>query len=320
MLEEIEKLCKKIGKDLSIVQKNGGIDTQWPFIVNEIESYIDQEFIINLKKSIDSNDLDSRYPSAISQYVLLLHSVKHLDLNERIEITNKIIDIQKNLRKDYLCYENNQLIDFNISKYIENSTDQNKIKLISSLLFSFYEKIYPTLMRLGYEYHGPYVYENKSYIVKEYYDMDLLHKIDVPSFPFKNLKIIEEVDGYIVIDYFGHIYGDYKINNVSLFVDDLPIKDINAVYDLVYDNYVQLLDLQKDYTVSNYAISFTKNLFWTLDKKDNKYFPTKELLEKLKDFKLFFPREKIRKSIEERSIIDLEEKIFNSFLDLFKKK
>lgn len=320
MLEEIEKLCKKIGKDLAVVQKNGGIDTQWPFIVNEIESYIDQEFIINLKKSIDSNYLDSKYPSAISQYALLLHSVKHLDLDKRIEITNKIIDIQKNLRKDYLCYENNQLIDFNISKYIENSTDQNKIKLISSLLFSFYEKIYPTLMRLGYEYHGPYVYENKSYIVKEYYDMDLLHKIDVPSFPFKNLKIIEEVDGYIVIDYFGHIYGDYKINNVSLFVDDLPIKDINAVYDLVYDNYVQLLDLQKDYTISDYAISFTKNLFWTLDKKDNKYFPTKELLEKLKDFKLFFSREKIRKSIEERSVTDLEESIFVSFYDLFKKK
>jgi hypothetical protein len=33
MLEEIEKLCKKIGKDLAVVQKNGGIDTQWPLLL-----------------------------------------------------------------------------------------------------------------------------------------------------------------------------------------------------------------------------------------------------------------------------------------------
>src|SRR5690606_17740999 len=104
---EIEKLCNKIGKDLAVVQKSGAIDSQWPFIISELEPSIDKEFIYCLKDSTLSNKLDDQYPSALSQYILLIHSAKYLDLEDRKAIVNKIIELQKQKRKDYLCIDNN---------------------------------------------------------------------------------------------------------------------------------------------------------------------------------------------------------------------
>lgn len=318
---EIEKLCNKIGKDLALVQKSGGIDSQWPFIISELEPSIDKEFICCLKDSTLSNKLDDQYPSALSQYILLIHSAKYLDLEDRKSIVNKIIELQKQKRKDYLCIDNNQLINFDISKYLlQNNIDNSKIKLIFSLLFSFYEKIYPTLMRLGYEFHGPYVFNNRKYIVKEYYNMDEYYSQEIPVFPFRNLKIIEEYDGDLVIDYFGHILGEYNIKDAYLFVDDNPIntiEKINEIYNITQQNYLKLLTNQKDYFVSDYAIILTKGIFWTLDKKGRNYSPSPELLEKLKDFKPYFSREKISKSIQEKSFTDLEDSITDSFLKIF---
>jgi hypothetical protein len=317
---EIEKLCKKIGKDLAVVQKYGGIDSQWPFIISELELSIDKEFICCLKDSAASNNLTNQYPSSLSQYLLLIHSARHLDLEGRKTIVNKIIALQKQKRKDYLCIDNNQLINFDISKYLlHNNLENNKIKLISSLLFSFYEKIYPTLMRLGYEFHGPYVFNNKKYIVKEYYDMEEYYNKIIPSFPWRNLKIIEEYDGNLVIDYFGHILGEYSIKSAYLFIDDNPITDekLTEIYNTVQQNYLKLLTNQKDYSVSDYAITLTNGIFWTLDKKSKKYNPSPELLEKLKDFKPYFSREKLSKSIQEKSFTDLENSIADSFLKIF---
>lgn len=318
---EIEKLCKKIGKDLAVVQKSGGIDSQWPFIISELESYIGEEFICCLKDSLTLDYLSKQYPSALSQYILLIHSAKYLDLEDRKTIVNKIIELQKQKRKDYLCIDNNQLINFDIYKYLlQNNIDNSKIKLISSLLFSFYEKIYPTLMRLGYEFHGPYVFNNRKYIVKEYYDMIGYYNQDIPSFPWKNLKIIEEYEGDLVIDYFGHILGEYSIKNAYLFIDDNPIntnEKLNEIYNTTQQNYLKLLTNQKNYSISDYAIILTNGIFWTLDKKSRKYNPSSELLEKLKDFKPYFSREKLSKSIQEKLFTDLENSIADSFLKIF---
>ncbi len=320
---EIEKLCKKIGKDLAVVQKSGGIDSQWPFIISELEPYIDKEFIYYLKDSIASNNLNDQYPSSLSQYILLIHSARHLDLEDRKTIVNKIIELQKQKRKDYLCIDNNQLINFDISNYIlQNNLENNKIKLISSLLFSFYEKIYPTLMRLGYEFHGPYILDNRKYIVKEYYNMDKYYDSNIPYFPWKNLKIVEEYEGDLIIDYFGHILGDYNITNASLFIDDVLVNTndrVIEIYNQTQENYLKLLAIQKNYAVSDYAITLTKGIFWTLDKKDRKYYPTLELLEKLRYFKPYFSREKLARTIQEKSFTELEDSIADSFLEIFKK-
>lgn len=36
MLMKIDVLCRKIGLDISIIQKGGAIETQWPFLTPEI--------------------------------------------------------------------------------------------------------------------------------------------------------------------------------------------------------------------------------------------------------------------------------------------
>lgn len=319
---EIEKLCKKIGKDLAVVQKSGGIDSQWPFIISELEPYIDKEFIYSLKDSINSNSLNDQYPSSLSQYILLIHSARHLDLEDRKTIVNKIIELQKQKRKDYLCIDNNQLINFDISKYLlQNNLENNKVKLISGLLFSFYEKIYPTVMRLGYEFHGPYIFDNKKYIVKEYYNMDKYYDSNIPHYPWKNLKIIEEYEGDLIIDYFGHILGEYNITNTSLFIDDVLVDTndrLTEIYNLIQENYLKLVIIQKNYAVSDYAITLAKGIFWTLNKEGKLYNPTPELLEKLRDFKPYFSREKLARTIQEKSFMELEDSISDSFLKIFK--
>ncbi|HRS42871.1 MAG TPA: hypothetical protein P5530_03295 [Candidatus Diapherotrites archaeon] len=317
---EIEKLCKKIGKDLAVVQKSGRIASQWPFIISELEPFFAEEFSCCLKDSLALGYLSNHYPSALSQYITLIHTVKHLDLEDRKTIVNKIIELQKLKRKDHLCVNNNQLQNFEISKYLlQKGSENKKIKLTSSLLFSFYERIYPTLMRLGYEFHGPYIFNNKKYIVKEYYDMQEYYNQEIPTFPFKNLKIIEEFVGNFIIDYFGHVHGEYNIKNAYLFVDDVSTNDekITEIYNITQQNYLKLLANQKDYSVSDYAINLTKGLFWTLDKKGRKYSPSPELLEKLKDFKPYFSREKLSKTINEKSFIELEKSIADSFIKIF---
>lgn len=326
MLNEIEQLCKKIGKDLATVQKNGGVETQWPFLIPEVEEFIKDEFIEKLRDILDKIDVNNlkqqkiNYPSILSQYVVLIHSAKILPLEKRIKIIQKIIEIQKYLRKDYLCEKNNQLIGFDISKYIQEkeTIQKQQIKQISSLLYSFYERIYPTLMRLGYEYHGPYIHKDKKYIVKEYFYMSSFYNKKIPVFPWNNLKIIEEYSGDITIDYFGHVFGDYTIKEVFLYIDDKHIEDTKQIFTITKEKYLELLKQQQEYQTKTYAIELTNGIFWSLDRNNNTYSPSKELLEKLESFKLFYPKEKIIASISSKPIEVLEKEIFNSFYSIFK--
>lgn len=328
MLNDIQQLCEKIGKDLAVVQKNGGIETQWPFLIPEVEHFIGEEFINCLYDLLDKITLENlnqqklNYPSILSQYVVLIHCVKSLPLEKRIQIIQKIIEIQKHLRKDYLCKENNQLIGFDISKYVHNkeqeSQQKQQIKQTSSLLYSFYERIFPTLMRLGYEFHGPYIYNNKKYIVKEYFYMSSFYNKDIPSFPWNNLKIIEEYTGDLTIDYFGHVSGEYMITDVFLYIDDKYIEDSKDIFNIVKEKYLQLLKLQENYQIKDYAKELTKGIFWSLDRNNNTCNPSKELLEKLDSFKPFYPKDKIIASISSKPLELLEKEIFNSFYNVFK--
>jgi hypothetical protein len=328
---KIKTLCEKIGNDLSIVQKRGGIESQWPFLLPELEKYIGADIILLLNKSIN-DDLSYnksieqiskkfKYPSKIAQYILFTHSFNVLDSESRIKLIDNLIKLLEYLREDYLCNNGiNKLSSFNIERYIvEEKSNLSDILLINTYLYSYCEKLYPTLMRLGYEYHGPYIYNNKKYIVKEYFDLDKYYDINIPSFKVNNIKIIQQIEGEVYIDFFGHIFGDYKIISANLFIDNSLKTNTTYYLENIQNKYLQLNQLFKDYEVLDYAKNVCKGILFSINRDYDFIENNLKIIHKLDNFKLFFPKEKAVERVNNTSYKDLQKSIFNSFYNVFVK-
>ncbi|MDD3178068.1 MAG: hypothetical protein PHR26_00955 [Candidatus ainarchaeum sp.] len=259
----------------------------------------------------------------ITQYIALIHSANVLPLNKRIELITNLISIIEELRMDYLCNKGiNILQNFDISKFLSNDIKQDIIpQKISSILYAYTEKLYPTLMRLSFEHHGPYIFNKKKYVVKEYFNLKNQYSNMFPVFNYDNVKIIQEIEGDFNVDFFGHSIGDYKIVNSILVVDNEIISDTNKFLEEILINFINLDKLFLEYTVEDYAKNLTNGLFYslkpltTLINKD--WVPSKNIIAKLNGFKLFFPRDKIINYIKSTDINEIEFKVYLSFKNIF---
>lgn len=328
------ELFIKIGKDLCRIQKGGGIDTQWPFILPDFETSFGKDIIEHLNlvlteflKTHTITDAANLfvYPSKVSQYILLIHSAEHLDKADKEKLLFTLISILKILRKDYLCENGiNQLNNFYYKDYLEdnkfNEEDQLKASKLSSILYAYLEKLYPTMMRMNFEYHGPYLYNNKRYIVKEYFDLDNNYIIDC-KFDFKNIKIICEIEGDVGIDFFGHIYGDGKTKIIGLYKDNNRLKEVTELFIKVRTLYEYQQSLFLNYDYRDYARNLLLGMFYSLkpfcDRILLDWKPNSNLIEKTRNFKLIFPLERVLENIHKTPEADLEKKITKSFSDLF---
>ncbi len=331
------ELFIKIGKDLSRIQKGGGIDTQWPFVLPDFEISFGEDIINHLNfvlcKFLNTHTIDDaanllKCPSKVSQYILLIHSAKHLNKKDRKKLILTLTSILKKLRKNYLCENGtNQLNNFDYKNYLNHTQftkeDTKKINQLSSTLYAYLEKLYPTMMRLGFEYHGPYIYNNKKYIFKEYFDLNNNYipncKID-----YKNIKIVYEIDNDVYVDFFGHIYGDGKTKVVGLYIDGNKISDITEVFNKIKDIYEYQKSLFLNYNYKDYAKNLVFGIFFSLkpicDKIGVDWKPRKNVIEKTKNFKLIFPLENVLNKIHQTPTEDLERKITKSFSEIFDDK
>lgn len=176
-------------------------------------------------------------------------------------------------------------------------------------------------MRLSFEHHGPYIFKNKKYIVKEYFNLDSCYFQKYPIFDFNNVKIIEEIEGDPEIDFFGHAIGNYKIINSLLVVDDKIIKNTEDFYNVIFNKFLELDKLFLEYDVKDYAKNLTYGLYFSLKPLTTllnlDWNPKSEVIDEINKFKLFFPKDKVINYIKSTDIKDIEKKVYLSFKEIF---
>lgn len=342
---EILDLIRKISYDLSLIQKGDTLSSLWPFINNESEYYLGETFlkdlistmkIIENKLSYEEIAILLGFPSKVTQYLTYIHSLKKINYEDRIYFLNFIIKLLKIYKKDYLSNKNtNQLNDKFIKLHIDelkiekNEDEINKIKIINSLLLLYLETIYPTLMRLGYEIHGPYQINNSKFIIKEFYDIngsEINSMKENIEKKINKIRIIEEIKGEVLLDIFNHVIKSPKVIGVYIECNDKYIS--KSEYDFLINKIDKMINYRseecKNYSKKDWLKSFGNNLYYSFRKifqianKDS--FLPLEIEKKIDSNDYSFPIEKAIEFRDTHSLDEINNIIYSNLLKIVKEK
>ncbi len=338
MNETIKKLCEVIGKDLSKLHKGDTASALWPFIPNEAEYYTGEFFmnelyfsIKRLKREHYSNEQIAKlfgHPSKIAQYFTLFHSAEVLEPNQRQELALDLINFLFYYREDAFCDTNNRLkqYSFEIEKLSADKRNKMLSNKLSALLLLYLEILYPTMMRLGHEFHGIYKKNTKKIFIKEFFNLNPLSLNLTDKFPFKKIRIIEEIKGDLDLDFFNHLFQSPKKIASYVEIDDRLIQNVELeeVYRTIEKKVKEVISKIKNFSRKDWFKVYTRGLFYSIKKIRNesgiyKRVP-KSLFEKIdkEDFKL--PLEKIIEFNKKHSEKEIENITKKSFLKIFENK
>ncbi|MFH0715057.1 MAG: hypothetical protein V1847_04655 [Candidatus Diapherotrites archaeon] len=162
---EVRQWCAIAGEDLARLHKGNTIGALWPFTFNEAVSYIGPEFMQTLfqanqtlKQSHSAEEIARlfNHPSKISNFFMYFQgSRKTLSVEQRNELATDLIGYFKFYKSDF----GQKTLNGEKTSDIQFSFDSDVLPLENRIVASmmlYLEMAYPTMMRLGHEFHGPY--------------------------------------------------------------------------------------------------------------------------------------------------------------------
>lgn len=338
--KNLRKLCKRISKDLAELHKGDTASALWPFTTNEVEFYVGEFFIKDLYETIEklkskgySDEQIAKLiekPSKIAQYFTLFHSAKWLRLEERKKLANNLIDFISYYRVDPFCSNRTNILKPNVFNkrllHLHLETDQEAIEIeksISALLLLYLELLYPTMMRLGHEFHGPYKIKNKLLFIKEFYNLKSQHFKFAKFFPFEKLTLVEEINKKPEIDFFNHLFYMPPKKAVAILVNGkkLPSQEFKEIFEIVEKKIKKINSLCSNFTKKDWLKSLSKGLFYSIknlkEKLNENYEPPRLLLKKIKNETFFIDIKKIKRFNVVHTKKQLQRIICKSFLKIF---
>lgn len=334
MNKKIIKLCEVISEDLSKLHKGDTVSALWPFTPNEAEYYIGEFFIKELYETIEKlkkrgyskGEIAKLFynPSKIAQYFTLFHSAKILKPNQRKELAEDLMEFLSYYRKDIFCEEgNNRLLntEFDISNLKKSNVSiTNKL---SAILLLYLEILYPTMMRMGEEFHGIYEKEGGKIFIKEFFNLDPLSLDLKEKFPVKEVKIVEERGGRIELDFFNHLFKTSKKNSSYILVNKNLVgeEDAKKVYNKIEEKIEDIISKTEKYSRKDWLKVYARGIFYSIKNlKDELNMPNEippELFKKIEeeDFKL--PIKKIVRFNRDHSREEIKQITKRSFLKIF---
>jgi hypothetical protein len=336
MNESIKKLCEVIGRDLSKLHKGDTASALWPFIPNEAEYYVGEFFIKELYSSIKrlkkknySNEQIAKLlgsPSKIAQYFTLFHSANILDVNQRLELADDLINYLSFYRENAFCNNKNNRLkkySFDINKLSSNENNITIGNKLSALLLLYLEILYPTMMRLGHEFHGVYKKDSKKIFIKEFFNLDPTSLNLVEKFPFKKIKIVEEIEGDIDLDFFNHLFQSPKKVASYIEVDDILIQDaeLEGVYQTIEKKVNEIISKTKNFSRKDWFKVYGRGLFHSFDTLKKELDTSLEIPQGLfskidnEDFRI--PIEKVMEFTKGHTREEIGQITKNSYLKIF---
>jgi len=338
---ELQTLCKTIGEHLAILHKGDTVSALWPFIITELEFYAGEEFIKKLfyaitelkNKGHSIEEIAQLFsnPSKIAQYFCLFHSAKCLKLDERKQLALDLIDCIHYYRKDPFCTNKSNVLNEKIvNKAILNaqlSVNSNEISTankISALTLMYLEIVYPTIMRLGHEFHGPYKQENNFITIKEFYDLKSEFMPLSKEFPFKNIIIVEKTEEPTQLDFFNHLIYMPKRSASAIFIDSKQATQKEAEEALQKIEWALTLisSMHANCTKKEWLKSASNNLFYSIKKLSDKlncdWKPAHSLMDKIENQEFNINLDKIIKFQNTHSQQELQNITTESFLSIFR--
>jgi hypothetical protein len=333
--KKIIKLCRIIGRDLALIYKGDTASALWPFTTNEAEYFLGEFFIQEIYstiKELKNKGYTDEYiarlfyrPSKISQYFAFFHSAKILGIEEREKLALWFLNFINYYRKDPFCLNRTNILrkkvfDPNIIA-LDLNRDEETLKnadKITSYLLLYLELIYPTMMRLGQEFHGPYKHKEKIIFVKEFYNLKSFSRF----FPFQNVTIIEELEEFPKVDFFNHLLFKPESKAVAIMVDGKRLNKakIELALRAIEKSMGKINALCSNLTKKDWLKVLAKGLFLSFEnlrKECGRKFSLRTIFEKIDKENFEIDIQKIKRFIDSHSTKELEKIVYKSFLKIF---
>lgn len=338
MNEKIIKLCGILGEHLAILYKGDTFSALWPFTTNEAEFYIGEFFMKELYETIAKLEKEGvkkeriaklfERPSKIAQYFTFFHSSKVLKKEERISLANDLIEFISYYRKDPFCEKKSNLLKKGMfdHKLLKISLSKNIVEIeksIASLLLLYLELIYPTAMRLGHEFHGPYKKNKKYILIKEFFNLQPNYLKFKTKIPFSKIICVEETTEKPQLDFFNHLIKMPERKRAAIILNSKVLGEKEAEELLeklkcsIYKINIEASKLSKNDFLNLLAKGYFYSIQNLKTELGEKVKLPKQLSNKIKNENYFLDTEKIKNWIQQKSLEELKEKITKSFLEIF---
>ncbi len=341
MNTKILKLCEALGRDLAVLYKGDTFSALWPFTTNEAEFYIGEFFIQELfrtisklkKRGIKKQEIAKMFerPSKIAQYFTFFHSARILKKNERLALANDLIDFIAYYRKDPFCTKGENVLKANAFdfKILESPLSRGLVEIeqsIVAVLLLYLELIYPTAMRLGHEFHGPYkksAAHDGYLLIKEFFNLKPSYLRLKTGFPFESIVFIEETKEKPKLDFFNHLIRMPERERVAIILNSKVLikEEAEALLSEIELAVSKINRELSRFCKKDFLKLLAKGYFYSIKKLKERLGEDvripKLMFEKIEKEEFVSDREKIAKEMSQKSLQELEEKVSKSFLKVF---
>jgi len=281
MDDEITKLCEAIAESLSRLHKGDTASALWPFIPNEAGYYTEEPFIKELSETINKlkekkysdNEIALLFGNSakIAQYFTLFHGAKILALQKRIELAKDLINFLAYYRKDPFCQDKSNILladlRIDLAKLDKSSVSIEMCNKFSALLLLYLEVLYPTMMRLGHEFHGTYSIRGKKLFIKEFFNLNPKSLNFKEPFSIGKIKIVEEVESEVKLDFFNHLFSSPK--KISSYIETdgkiLNKEDLKKAYEGLEGEISSIIKKILGFSRKDWFRVYARGIFQSID-------------------------------------------------------
>ncbi len=240
--EELSKLAMVLGKDMARILKRNHVKAQWPFTVTEMGFFVGNFVIPDLwsqlkeiRSKLDIPKIAKMFkkPSRIGNYYMIIPWVENSFTKKELrELSQTLFDCIKSMRKgDVYCSNGKNIIftneEINKMKKLNNwKKELETLKKINGSLSLYLEILYPGLMSIGHEFHGPYEVDEEKYVVREYYDLN--PEFLNTEFPFQKITIYEKISKEPFFDFTNHVITNEEVTEFRIECDDKGVGNVDA--------------------------------------------------------------------------------------------
>ncbi|MEM4330703.1 MAG: hypothetical protein QW273_01700 [Candidatus Pacearchaeota archaeon] len=186
----------------------------------------------------------------------------------------------------------------------------------------YLEILYPTMMRFGHEFHGPYT--SKNFFIKEFYNLKSPHFEFSNLFPFDNIILIEELEGYPEVDFFNHLLKPSKKRAVAILINKRLIseEEYDHVLKKILNSLKRISKKSSVYLKKEWLKTLARRIFFSVEDLRKRAMIDKEIFlsevyKKSDNEKFVFQVKQVAEKNKERTKRELEVIIKNSLLKIF---
>ena len=196
---------------------------------------------------------------------------------------------------------------------------------LSALFLLYLEILYPTMMRLGHEFHGIYEKNGRKIFIKNFFNLNPVSLGLKEEFPFKKIKIVEEIEGDLVLDFFNHLFKSPRKISSYVEIDNKLVEGekLEKIHRAIEIKINKVVENVKNFSRKDWFKVYARGLFYSFDtlKKElniSLKIPN-ELFSRIdnEDFKI--PIEKVMEFTKNHTRKEIEKITTQSYLKIFKK-